>query len=223
MEARFASGADVEALLDPEAGIWAAARSSDVALVGTPAGLQPTEAIRNAWLNKPIGAVAGVRVAVVHNGEVLAFRLEWEDATRNDSMLDTTAFPDGAAVLIPVAAGAPLGTMGAPGAAVNAWYWRADENGRGSHVVAEGLGTTRFLEAEPVRAQGVWKAGRWRVVIARELDINTSEPIVQLRPGQKTQFGVAVWEGGHGERGGIKAFSGEWRELSLEPVALARR
>jgi len=55
------------------------------------------------------------------------------------------------------------------------------------------------------------------------LDANTSEPIAPLRPGETTGFAVAVWEGGHEERGGIKSFSGDWRELRLAPVALARR
>jgi DMSO reductase family type II enzyme heme b subunit len=223
MEAHFASGAGVEALLDPDGTPWGAAHQSEVALFGTPAELQPTAALRSTWTGKPIGAVTEVRVAVAHNGEVLAFRLEWDDATQNDASADTTAFTDGAAVLIPVAAGAPVGTMGAPGAPVNAWYWRADDNGRGHHLVAEGLGTTRFLDSEPVRARGVWKAGRWRVVIARALDVTTSEPVAHLRPGETTGFAVAIWEGGHEERGGIKAFSGDWRELRLAPVALARR
>jgi DMSO reductase family type II enzyme heme b subunit len=156
MEAHFASGAGVEMLLDPDGAPWIGARASDIALFGTPAGPQPTAAIRNRWMGKPIGAVTGVRVAAAHNGEVLAFRLEWDDANHDHSAVDTTVFSDGAAVLIPVAADAPVRTMGAPGAAVNAWYWRSDDNARGHHVVAEGLGTTRSLESEPVRARGVW-------------------------------------------------------------------
>ena len=31
-----------------------------------------------------------------------------------------------------------LAVMGAIGMAVNSWYWRADENGRGRHVLDEG-------------------------------------------------------------------------------------
>lgn len=223
MEAHFAAGTGVDTLLDPDGAVWTSPRAADLALYGTPAALQPTAALRTAWANKPIGAVHAVRVAVAHNGEVLAFRLEWQDPTRSEAVTDTGTFPDGAAVLIPAAAGAVVGTMGAPGVPVNAWYWRADEDGRGYHVVAEGLGTTRFLEAEPVRARGVHRDGRWHVVIGRALDVNTSEPVAQLRPGSGTGFAVAVWEGGHGERGGIKSFSGDWRELRLAPVALARR
>lgn len=223
MEAPFASGLAVDGLLDPDGQPWAGAGGDSVALIGTPAGMQPTAAIRNSWTNKRIGAVERVRVAAVHNGEFLAFRLEWEDATQDDALGDTIAFPDAAAVAFPAVAGAPAVTMGAPGAAVNAWYWRADENGRGREVVAEGLGTSRAVSAEGVRAQGVWKEGRWRVVIARALRVQTSEPVVQLEPGTATGYAVAVWEGSHRERAGIKAFSGDWRELRLAPATLARR
>ena len=55
-------------------------------------------------------------------------------------------------------------TMGAPGAGVNAWYWRADENDGGRHVVAEGLGTTRTLDSGTVRtpaASGRAGVGAW--------------------------------------------------------------
>ena len=41
--------------------------------------------------------------------------------------------------------------------------------------------------------------------------------------GRSTSFGVAVWEGGRGERAGIKAFSGDWRELALQALPTARR
>jgi hypothetical protein len=53
--------------------------------------------------------------------------------------------------------------------------------------------------------------------------MNTPEPVIQLEPGQVTGYGIAVWDGAHEERGGIKAFSGDWRELSLAPVQTAGR
>ena len=114
---------------------------------------------------------------------------------------------------------APMAIMGAIGMAVNAWYWRADENGGGRHVLAEGLGTSRTLAEDQVRSNGVYENGRWRVVITRALEVQSSENPAQLEPGQSTGFGVAIWEGGHGERAGIKAISGDdWIELNLEPA-----
>jgi DMSO reductase family type II enzyme heme b subunit len=103
---------------------------------------------------------------------------------------------------------------------VNAWYWRADENGRGRHVVAEGLGTSRTIDYETVRGNGVYKNGRWQVVITRALEVQNPENPARLEPGQSTGFGVAIWEGEHGERAGIKAISGDdWIALDIETAA----
>jgi len=222
MEARFSTGTDLEALLDPEGAAWSGAPTEQIELQGTPAAMQPTEVIRTAWADKPIGAVGRVQVAALHDGTTLAFRLEWEDATQNGPMGDTISFPDAAAVVLPNAATAPLITMGAPGLAVNAWYWRADEAEGGRHVVAEGLGSSRTLEDSLVRGRGVWKDGRWRVVLARSLRVESTEPVVRLEAGGSIGIGVAVWEGGSGERAGIKAFSGpQWLELRLDAVPTA--
>jgi DMSO reductase family type II enzyme heme b subunit len=223
MQVAYVADVGIEALLDPDGSAWKAARAERVQMMGTPLGLQPTPAIQVAWANKKIGAVERVDVAAVNDGSVLAFRLEWSDATEDRALDDTTAFPDAAAILLPSVAGAPLPTMGAPGMAVNAWYWRADEQGKGRHVVAEGLGTSRTLDTELVVGRGIWKGGGWRVVIARPLRINTTEPVAQLEPGQTTQYGVAIWEGSHGERAGIKAFSIDWRDLRLQAAPSARR
>ena len=108
---------------------------------------------------------------------------------------------------------------------MNAWYWRADdEGGTGRHVVSEGLGTTPTLEQTRVRSRGVWKDGRWRVVIARALRVESAEPVAQLMPGEPTGFAVAIWEGGSGERAGIKAVSGfQWQVLEIDAVPTAER
>lgn len=223
MQARYVAPIRADALLDPDAAVWGSAAVERLKLEGTPLGLQPTGAIRNAWMGKTIGAVSGVEVAAVHDGSQLAFRLTWSDPSENRAVDDTTDFPDAAAVLLPGAAGASVFTMGAPGAPVNAWYWRADEDGRGRHVVSEGIGTTRTLDVEQVRARGVWKAGQWRVVIARALRATAPEPVAQLQAGDTTGVAVAVWDGANSERGGIKAYSGDWRELRLAAVPTARR
>jgi hypothetical protein len=47
--------------------------------------------------------------------------------------------------------------------------------------------------------------------------------VAQLAPGERTGFALAVWEGSNGERAGIKAFSGDWRELRLGALPSARR
>jgi DMSO reductase family type II enzyme heme b subunit len=193
-------------------------------LEGTPLALQPTDAIRNAWMHKTIGAVSRVDVSAIHDGHVLAVRLEWEDPTENRQPGDNTDFPDAAAVLFPSVPRAPLVTMGAAAFAVNAWYWRADRETEVRHVVAEGIGTSRTVAIEASQASALWKGARWRVVITRALQVQSLDPLAQLRPGESTGFAVAIWDGAHGERGGIKAYTGpEWQPLQLEAPKTARR
>lgn len=219
MNARYLAGRDPAELLDPAAPFWKDSRPEPLHLVGTPSSLQPTAAVRAAWPDARIGAIGAVTVDAVHDGTQLAFRLEWEDPSEDRAIGDTTVFPDAAAVLLPSVPGAPVITMGAPGVAVNAWYWRADEERAGRQVVAEGLGTTRTVDHELVRTHATWKEGRWQVVIARALRVDSKEPVAQLRAGESTGYAVAVWEGSRGERAGIKSYSGNWRELVLAPVA----
>ncbi|MEE9279480.1 MAG: ethylbenzene dehydrogenase-related protein [Myxococcota bacterium] len=212
---------NLESVLDPDGRPWRGLRPTSLALVGTPLGLQPTDAIRATWATRKIGAVERVDVSAVHDGQLLAFRLEWSDPTENREFADDTFFPDAVAVLLPVAADAQVTTMGEPGKPVNAWYWRADEDG-GRQVVAEGIGSSDTVDRELVRARGSWKGGYWRVVIARPLRVETRAAVAQLRSGDVTGFAVAVWDGGNGERAGIKSFSGDWQELSLDAEPTAR-
>lgn len=219
MKAELVSPAGAaQSLLDPDAAAWAQAHPHTVRLIGTMAAMQPTEAIRVGWSERPIGAVGEVVVSALHEGEHLYFRLEWPDATANRDHGDNRVFPDGAALAFPMHPSAPLWTMGAPGYPINAWFWRADEPDRGRHVLAEGLGSSKTLDREHVRCRGAWRAGRWRVVIARALRLHSAQPVVQFEPGAHCHFGVAVWEGSRQERAGLKAFSGEWLDLDLAPV-----
>ncbi len=218
MKASYAANTDLDALLDASHQSWKSSTSEKLALVGTPAGMQPTAAIQATWMKKKIGAVEQVKVAALHNGEVLALRLEWADESENAELLDTDSFPDAAAVLIPVAPDAPLITMGAPGKPVNAWYWRADAPGGARQLTAEGLGTSHTFDKTAVHGRGSWKEGRWRVVLARSLRIESETPVTQLEPGSATGVGIAIWEGGNAERAGIKSFSGNWIPLELAAV-----
>jgi DMSO reductase family type II enzyme heme b subunit len=222
MRAHYVTPAELTDLLEPSSAGWKAARPEILKLVGTPLALQPTAAIQVAWAKRRIGAVDRVEVAALHDGSRLAFHLDWPDATENREVSDTVTFPDAAGVLLASTSGAPLISMGAPGLPVNAWYWRADE-AQGREVVAEGIGTSRTLDTPLVTARALWKSGRWHVVIARPLRITSSEPVAQLAPGTTTPFAVAVWEGSNSERAGIKAFSGEWRELVLDAIPVLQK
>lgn len=224
MRARHISPTELDRLFDPDAPGWKQATGERWKLEGTPLGLQPTALIRAAWAERKIGSIDRVRVAALHDGERLLFRLEWSDPTENLGNGDNTDFPDGVAVLLPSVPNAPLVTMGAPGNAVNAWYWRADDANGVRHVVAEGIGTSRTVGVEAGLARGAWKEGRWQVVVSRALRVETAEPVAQLQAGETTGMGVAVWDGASGERAGIKSVSGfEWQELRLDALPTARR
>lgn len=217
MKAEFVRTDDFSALLSADAAAWSSQAGRAVSLVGTPAALQPTEAIREKWSNRAIGAVDSVEVKALHDGRYLFFRLEWADATENRDHGDNSVFPDGAAIALPVNQEGPpaLITMGMPGNGINIWYWRANEPDRGRHLLAEGYGTSRTLDMDLVNVRGSWRGGRWRVVIARALEVTSTVPVAQLKAGQQTRFGIVVWEGGRAERAGLKSFSGDWIDLKL--------
>ncbi len=216
MKAQYVSGVDSKTLLDPDAGVWSQATAESLKLEGTSAGLQPTDAIRYSWADKKMGAAESVAVQALHNGEALAFRLEWATPQANLDSGDNSVFSDGVAVAFPLTEMTAIVTMGAPDNAVNVWYWRADANGTGRQVVAEGLGTTETLDLDHVRGQGEFRDGKWTVTIVRALKVASAKAVIELSPGQAAKFAVAVWDGGSGERGGVKAYSGPvWLDLNL--------
>jgi DMSO reductase family type II enzyme heme b subunit len=84
-------------------------------------------------------------------------------------------------------------------------------------VVAEGLGTTRATESQPILARSAYAHGVWTVVLARDLAAGAGAgETARLAGGTSVEIGFAVWEGGNGERGGVKSYSREWRRLAIE-------
>ncbi|MDP6980226.1 MAG: ethylbenzene dehydrogenase-related protein [Myxococcota bacterium] len=219
MQVDFVGDAGIDVLLDADHRVWGQHPTTSVPLLGTPVGMQPTAAIQVAWMNKKIGTVDHVDVAALHNGREIAFRLEWSAATESSDVSDNNSFPDAAAIALPVSPDAPIITMGAPGQPVNAWYWRADEPQGARQLSAEGLGTSLTFDQRVIQGRGSWKQGRWRVVLARALRVESESPVAELIPGTATGFGVAIWDGANGERGGIKAFSGNWLPLELQAAS----
>ncbi len=154
-------------------------------------------------------------LAPVHDSTYLAFRLEWTSPIESRTPGDNDEFADAAAILLPVSEDASVMTMGAPGAPVNAWYWRGDADG-GRNVIAEGIGSSHTVDQTSVRTSSRWQKGRWQVVVARAMQLSAREPVAVPRPGETTGFAIAIWDGSNGERAGIKAFSGDWQELRID-------
>jgi len=151
---------------------------------------------RPVW-PEPSAKVISVRS--VHNGKEMAFFLEWQDATRNET-LTPGVFRDGAAVALPIGDAPAFFCMGQLDHYVNIWHWKADwqsdvdrraarakekkrERGgirrfeviprRPSSVedlIGGGFSTLTSKESQgKIQGEGEWKNGFWRVVMTRPL------------------------------------------------------
>lgn len=207
--------AQKNALLDPRHGAWDDAEYVSVTLQPTPVALQPSEYVQSTVRQEEVGAVQGLEVRSLHDGATLFFRLSWEDAQADADTSDPSAFADGAAIMFPFGADAPLITMGSSAQPVNQWHWRADAEAP-FNVTTAGLGTTYRTPLTPLEAKGTWQAGGWSVVLARPLQTDDPQNHVPFQPGTTIKAAFCVWEGGAKERAGLKAFSPQWTEFSLE-------
>ena len=215
MQAVYHPHFTAERLLSPASDIWQTIPRKMLDLTGTPVKMQPSPFVQANWEERSTGVTTGVSVAAAHNSELLAFHLNWQDNSHDVDDGDNSRFPDAAAIALPINKNSMLMTMGAPGAGLNAWYWRANREG-GQQVLLEGPGSSRSVDVDQVKTGSEWSGGGWSVVIARALRVVDDPAVLQLTPGMQTRVGVAVWEGGRGERGGIKAYSQHWTELTLE-------
>jgi complex iron-sulfur molybdoenzyme family reductase subunit gamma len=205
---------DVAAILDPASKGWQQVEAETIELVGMPLHLQTSRYVRTVWADKLIGKVRAMSVRAAHDGERVAFLLEWNDATQNAEFADRQ-FPDAAAVVFPSNGAAPLATMGNAQAGVNQWFWRADLE-RPENRVANGLGTDRTADDVEIGAGAAWNDGRWSVVLSRKLKAKGTGTAA-LAPGKTTNVAFSVWEGSNQERGDLHSYSRDWRDLALEP------
>jgi hypothetical protein len=76
--------------------------------------------------------------------------------------------------------------------------------------------TSQPTQDQNVQGRGIWKGGKWRVVMVREMQ-SKSDRDTQFTPGQSLPVAFAVWDGAHGDRDGQKAVS-VWQRLEIEKV-----
>lgn len=116
---------------DPASAVWGEAPQIEVPVsvqnVTPPFNLKPS--------------VQSLKVRSVHNGEVVAFRIEWDDDTR-DVGGGVVDYRDSVALQFPVQGGEPFVCMGFADAEVNILHWRADfqhalENGGGAKSITD--------------------------------------------------------------------------------------
>ena len=205
-------------LLDPLAAEWSNIPGEPLKMDATPLANQPSEYIKASRNEKEVGKVRNLMVQTAHNGSEVFFRLTWEDATKNTEITDNNIFPDCCGILIPLKGGdPPIDEMGSKDFPVNAWFWRADQKDTPHNTFAQGLGTTQFSKQCPIQTKSTWGNAAWAIVFARPLAVpELKDEAVQLAVGTPVKIGFAVWEGGSGERAGVKSFSKEWRELTFE-------
>ncbi|MCA8979433.1 MAG: c-type cytochrome [Planctomycetes bacterium] len=96
--------------LDPDDAAWADADAVWIALMPL------------WWRNQ---RVEGVVVRALHDGETIAVRLSWRDASNDSELIGAQAFSDCAALEISVERDPPLFAMGATGHPIDIALWRA--------------------------------------------------------------------------------------------------
>jgi len=195
--------------LAPASEHWSRIESTRIAMVPTPLAMQPTAHVRNNWAGRSYGETSGVDVASVHDGETWAIRIGWIAGPTKAG----AEFPDAVAVALPVERDAVLALMGTAEARIQYLHWQSRGKGARS-VIAGGIGHSAPGPEVKQTAQAAAKADVLQVVITRAL--GTGNDIAPLVAGGDTGIGFAVWRGANDERGGIKAFSGNWTELELD-------
>jgi len=76
------------------------------------------------------------RIRAIHDGKTIAFQLTWLDETRDDTIAKVEQFEDMAAVQLFRGQPEPFLGMGAQGAAIDLWLWRASWNRLKEETVA---------------------------------------------------------------------------------------
>jgi DMSO reductase family type II enzyme heme b subunit len=107
---------------------------------------------------------------------------------------------------------------------VNLWVWKSDLDDAGSNPVVDSNanGFKKPLKAQPeagqqVQGKGVWKNGRWRVVMKRSLQTGERGDI-QFKKGEMIPMAFNAWDGSNGEHGMIMSLSA-WSFLYLDVPA----
>ena len=156
--------------------------------------------------------VKDVKVRALHDGNQVAFLLEYADPTED---------PDDAAALefmvgdkkAHFAHGQPM--MQVEGGPVNIWYWK-NKDKKGVDMNAMGFGTLKVQSHQDVKATGAYSSGTWKIVFSRPLATEHAEEDTQIIPGNFINVAFAVWDGrkdGSGElveKGSQKAVSSWW-------------
>lgn len=210
------TNAPSEELLKLDSPEWSAAEKYELDMATTPLANQPSPYIKATRDEKELGKIKRTTLSALHNGKEIFFYISWHNEDKNTEIGDMDTFPDGVALLFPMkdAADTPIKEMGTKDMPTNAWYWRADFEDKPKNQISQGLSTSLYTEDSSLFASSGWKDSEWTVIMGRAFEVK--EEAITLAAGVKTAIGVSAWEGAGGERGGVKSFSKEWRDLVLD-------
>lgn len=83
-------------------------------------------------------------------------------------------------------------------------------------LTAEGFGSATTVPNSPSNARGVWKDGRWTVIIDRPISPDDDPVSARLQSAGQNMISFAVWDGSAGNRGGQKHYCA-WVPMKVEP------
>jgi DMSO reductase family type II enzyme heme b subunit len=206
---------EAKKLLNPASESWQSAEAQSLELRPAPLALQPSAWIKGAFDGLKYGQLSASKLKALHNGRVVAVRVEWAVPEPAKTTEGPNQFADACAVMLPFVRNASFITMGSEHEWVNMWLWRADGFGPFA-VTAAGLGTTERINDGVLEARGLYQDGRWHVVFVRPLNPGKPRDHVPLKPGISWQVNLALWQGSGQERGGLKSIGPNWTEINLE-------
>lgn len=178
--------------------------SRTIEMMAAPTAMQPGGYVAHAYRDRSMPYTAHVLLQATRRGGAWEVTLRWAAPTPvRDPGDDPRAFADAAALLVPQHEDVPWLTMGAPDAEVEGVLWRADRAALWS-IRAAGLGTVeRRVAPATWRVRAEWVRGTWSVTWR----------LAWPRLDRVRRLGVAVWQGAHAERAGLKSVGPGWLEV----------
>jgi DMSO reductase family type II enzyme heme b subunit len=175
------------------------------------------------------GTTRAVRVRALEDGLSVAFRVSWDDDTRDDT---TGAVPsDSAAIQLPIdPEHVPYQCMGQSTNRVNIWQWKAALEREGAtnlgalplenpgivNLTSNGICKAVEAPGEEPQATSFHDGRQWHVVFSRAL-AEGGGGTAPLLAGKNSAIAFAVWNGSRGESRGMKAVS-TWNTLLFPAV-----
>ncbi|MEE2663487.1 MAG: c-type cytochrome [Myxococcota bacterium] len=189
---------------DPFSDDWSQAPELDIRLAG--------QIIQRPRLFNP--SVQSLTVQAMFDENELALLLTWNDKVDNDGQNEAPS--DQVSVMFPVeelkGGKKPYFLMGDRRNSVDAWQWAA--GGGVETLLGRGMDDV-VARSSPVRAQGEYRDGQYRVILRRSLQSDGDDEIAFV-PGRMIPIAWNVWDGDNEETGKQRAVS-RWYYLLLEP------